>query len=445
MGICVLGLGYVGLTLGVTLAKVKPTVYGIDVDKSKIQQLSEGKSPIYEPGLQNILRHVIKNGSFKTSHILSKEIANDVDTYILCIGTPIDNKTKKPLFNHLEQAIIELSSYLKKGDLVILRSTVTVGTAKNMVRKIIEEKSKLLLGQDFFLASAPERTVEGMALQELNTLPQIIGSSDEDSINRAANIFNKITKTIIRVSSFEAAEIIKLLDNTSRDVNIALGNQFGLVCEKLGLNSKEIVESANYGYPRNKIFIAGAGVGGQCLVKDPYFLIESVKNKLDLSWIETARKINDSMPEHVIELIVDLFKEMSRKLEGSRILILGFAFKGVPETDDTRYSPALPVVDYLKKNGVTILGYDPKVEPEKIKNFGVVPEIPNHVDYIDCIVIMNNNNIYKEIDYEQIKNNSTKPIGIVDGWQLLDPNHVIKMGYCYRGVGIAGIKFVNSK
>jgi len=429
-------MGYVGLTLAVTLAKVKPIVFGIDIDQKKVKQLSEGISPIFEPGLNNILRELSRNKAFKVESKLSNEIANSVDTYIICIGTPLDDDTRKPNFKHIEHVVEELSPFLKKNDLVIIRSTVTVGTARNKIIKTLEERTKLKFGTDFFLASAPERTVEGNALKELNELPQIIGSTNEESINKAANIFNKVTKTVIRVSSFEAAEIIKLFDNTSRDVNIALANLFGLICEKLGLNSKEIIECANYGYSRNRIFKAGAGVGGQCLVKDPYFLMASVENQLDLPLLQLARNINDSMPQHMIGLIKEIYKEMKKEIQGSSVLVLGLAFKGTPATDDLRYSPSLPIIEFLKNEKATIFGYDPNVSQESTKGLDIIPAEILKLKDIDCILIMNNNKKYLDIDFEKIKNQSGKTIGLVDGWQLVEPSYLESLGYFYKGVGI---------
>ena len=436
MTVCILGLGYVGLTLAVTLANSKISVYGIDVDKNKIKKLSMGEPPLFEPGLKTILNETIKNNFLKFGDCLTKEIAEDVNSYIICIGTPLDNSSKKPIFSHLEVVINSIIEFLKKGDTIISRSTVTVGTVRNMIKNPIEQKTTFKVGNEVFLACAPERTVEGNALNELKELPQIIGADDSESLDKASNIFNKLTKTILRMNSYEAAEVIKLLDNTSRDVNIAMANQFGLILEKLGLNSNQIIEAANYDYKRNKIFKAGAGVGGPCLVKDPYFLLESVKDKVNIPLIKIAREINDSMPHHVFELIQDVFSSMSRSITGSKIFILGFAFKGTPATDDTRFSPSIKVIEILKKNGAELLGYDPVVDSKIIEEFGVKYSPLTNVADIDCIVIMNNNKKYLEMNLEKIKNNSKKPIGFVDGWELFDVNFVKKLGFIYRGVGI---------
>jgi len=434
-GICIIGLGYVGLTLAVTLAKVLHPIYGIEIDKNKAKKLANGIPTLYEPDLERVLTQVTKKKSLIILDSLSDEIAKDVDTYIISVGTPLDEETKRPKLVHIENSLKELSKFLKKGDLVVLRSTVTVGTTRNIIKKILEEGTGLVHGQDFFLSFAPERTVEGNALRELHELPQIVGAADEISADRTVNIFNKITKTVIRMSSFEAAEVVKLFDNTSRDVNIAIANIFGLICEKLGLPSREVIEAANYGYSRNRIFIPGAGVGGPCLVKDPYFLIESVKDDFEFPLISLARQINESMPFHMTRLIQNLLSSMNKKISGSRILILGFAFKGTPPTDDMRFSPTIPVLEFLIKNGANVLGYDPLVNQNKIKELGATPINLDEVKELDCIIIMNNNKEYLKLDYEKIIVSSKSPVGIIDGWQLLDPNHVKELGYYYRGLG----------
>ena len=435
MSICILGLGHVGLTLAVSLAKVSPPVYGIEVDKNKVKQLSDGNPTFFELGLKSLLKEVTSNDSFKISSEITQDIADNVDTYIICIGTPLDSKTNTPILSHLEKVVNTLSNVLKKGDLIIIRSTVTVGTTQKMIKKKIEDSTKLQFGIDFFLASAPERTVEGNALKELKNLPQIVGSTDTHSIDKTGSIFNKLTKTIIRVSSFDAAEVIKLLDNTSRDVNIAMANQFGLICESLGLKSSEIIEAANFGYGRNRIWAAGAGVGGPCLVKDPYFLMESVKGKIDTSLITLARKINDSMPLHVLSLIDEIFVELQRHIKDSKILILGFAFKGRPVTDDTRFSPTIPVAESLKNKGAILFGYDPAVSQENISKICAKPITLEEMDDFDCIVIMNNNEEFLNIDYGKFIN-MNKKVGLLDGWEILDNNYIKQLGFVYRGVGV---------
>ena len=434
-GICIIGLGYVGLTLAVTLAKVQKPIFGIEIDKTKVKKLSEGIPTLYEPGFNSVLMQVIKNGSFRVSDSLSNEIANQINTYIISVGTPMDESSKKAKLNHIEDSVEEVSKFLKQGDLVVIRSTVAVGTTRNIIKKMIEEKTGLVLKKDFYLSFAPERTVEGNALKELTELPQIVGAVDEESANRTANIFNKITKTVIRMSSFEAGEVVKLFDNTSRDVQIAMGNIFGQICEKLGLSSKEVIGAANYGYSRNRIFIAGAGVGGPCLVKDPYFLMEAVQNDTNTRLIRLAREINESMPYHMINLIKEIFSHMNKNINGSKILVLGFAFKGNPPTDDVRFSPTIPVLDFIKKTGASVIGYDPQVPSEKIQELGSDPINPKDVKDIDCIVVMNNNKAYLELDFQGILNNSTKPVGVVDGWQLFDPNFLRELGYHYKCIG----------
>lgn len=440
MAICVLGMGYVGLTLALVLAEEKQRVYGIDIDKSKIEKLSKLKPVIYEPGIINLLREVSRSGFFSAHEKLSENMIKEISTYILCIGTPINEAKDQPVLDYLIKSFETLLKKLKSNDLIIIRSTVPVGTANGILRKLITEKRPdLILGKNIFLASAPERTVEGNALDELRKLPQIVGSNDPTSIDKTASIFNKITKTVIRVSSFESAEVIKLIDNTFRDVSIALGNQFGLLAEKLGLDINQIIDAANYGYNRNKILRPGAGVGGPCLVKDPYFLLSSVSDKVDIPLIRLARKINESMPHHVVELIEEIYSSTSKSIASSNILILGFAFKGVPQTDDTRSSPTIGVVDELRKKGANLFGYDPMVSSVEIEKFGVNSTTLQNLPDIDCIVIMNNNPHYQNLDFTKILEKSSKPIGFLDGWQMFKPTLMEELGFVYRGIGI-GIK-----
>jgi len=434
-GICVIGLGYVGLTLAVTLAKVQKPIFGIEIDETKVKKLSEGIPTLFEPDLENILKRVIKGGSLQISSSITEDIAKKVDAYIVSVGTPLEEETKRPKLNHIEDSIKEISKFLKKGDLIVLRSTIPVGTTQNVVKKIIEKETNLILGKDYYLSFAPERTVEGNALLELMQLPQIVGSIDDESANRTTNIFNKITKTVIRMSSFEAAEVVKLLDNTSRDVNIAMGNIFGMICEKLGLKSKEVIDAANHGYSRNRIFIPGAGVGGPCLVKDPYFLMESVSGKLELPLISLARQINESMPYHMINIVKEIFSKTQREINNSKILILGFAFKGSPPTDDVRFSPTIPVLEYLIKSGANVLGYDPYVKDDVIADLGATPTNLKDIKDIDCILVMNNNKKFLELDYESILKNSKNITILVDGWQLLDSEHIRELGYEYGCLG----------
>jgi len=283
-----MGLGYVGFTLALVLADVGYNVIGIDKDKKKIEKLKSGQAPMYEPQIEYFLNSAISTGRISFSENIPAITEKSV--YMICVGTPIDEQTLQPFLENLKSVAVEIGKHIKKGELVILRSTVPVGTTRNFVRKIIEQESNLKTPSEFFLAFAPERTLQGAALKELRQLSQIIGGIDSESVEKAASIFNNVTRTIVKVSSLEAAEVVKLLDNTYRDITIAIGNLCGKMCSSLNLDAREVIGAANYGYSRNKILFPGAGVGGGCLVKDPYLLISSLNGKINLDLIKKFEK-----------------------------------------------------------------------------------------------------------------------------------------------------------
>jgi len=435
--VCVIGLGYVGLPLALSLSDAGFKVYGIEINKVVVDSLRKGNARIYEPGLQKLLtKHLNKNFFVETE--LTDEIVSNVSSYIITVGTPV-NEEGEPNLQHIKDVIIkEIGPVLKKGQLIILRSTVPIGGTRNFFKQMLEEKSGLKAGEDFLLVYAPERIVQGKAIEELRTLPQIIGGINDESIDAAENVFKKLTDKIIKVSSLEAAEVIKLIDNVYRYVNISLGNEFGFLCEKLGLNAFEIIRAANEGYERNKIMTPGPGVGGSCLLKDTHQMIYSAKKiGVDLPLLNTAMKINENMAKHTFSLVDDMCKKMEKEMKGSKIFIMGLAFKGHPETDDTRNTAAKILADELKRKEAMVLGYDPVIKPEKIEEFGIYPcSIKEGFEKADCIVVMNNHKSFSELNLEELSKNVKRPVAIIDGWNIFNPEEVSKLGLFYKGVGI---------
>lgn len=429
----VMGLGYVGLTLAISLADVGFKVQGIDTDKNKIKKLSQGQPTIYEPQIDHMLNSAIKNNKIEFLDTINNNKESVV--YIICVGTPIAKPSNEPNLDNLNKVIEEIGKNLKKEDLVIVRSTVPIGTTTKIIKPTLEKISKLSSGQDFSLASAPERTLQGSALQELRQLSQIIGGVDHKSVEKASLIFGKLTRTIVKVSSIEAAELIKLLDNTYRDITISIGNLSGKICNQLGLDAREVIESANYGYSRNKILLPGAGVGGGCLVKDPYLLLASVKGVQGLDLIKNARIINDSMIDDTIELIKSGFKKTDKNILNSKILVLGFAFKGTPFTDDIRFSPTIPIIKFLKDNNAEVFGYDPVVSKEDFSSLNIkqIKDIYQEHDF-DCVIIMNNNPNFKNIDFKKLFGNKNNSL-VIDGWYMYDKDSLEKIGIRYFALG----------
>lgn len=425
----VVGLGFVGQTLAVVLADVGFKVFGTEVDEKVLENIRNGRSHIHEPGINLLIKKHLNKNLFVGK---PEEMYNNaVDAFIICVTSPVDKKTKEPNVEIVKNTVYEIQEHLKQGQIVILRSTVPVGTTRNIVKPILE-KAGLKAGKDFYLASAPERTIEGNALNELRTLPQIIGGINDKSIDEAVKIFRRTTPTIMCVSSLEAAELIKLLDNSYRDVRFAYANEIARYCEKAGLNAFEVINAANQGYPRNNIPVPSPGVGGACLTKDPYILMKcaaDVGEELEL--VSKAREINEIVPQYVIKQL-----KKHKPLKNKKIFIAGFAFKGHPETNDIRESPSVELVKHLTNENVIISGYDPVVEPWKIKNLNVnhVKTIEEGLKDADIAVFMTNHKSFSNLNGD-IFSKMKKDGMVFDGWGLFKKDEIEKLGLKYKGIG----------
>ncbi|MBP9853707.1 MAG: nucleotide sugar dehydrogenase [Candidatus Omnitrophica bacterium] len=434
--ILVLGMGYVGLTLAIILADEGFTVHGYDTNKDLIKNIKEKKMPFYERGMEKYLsKHVSKN-----LNLLDSIEKVSADIYIITVGTPIDKVTMKPNDSFISQAAKAIGSILKKNDLVILRSTVPVGLTRKTVLPILENESGLKVGDDFYLAYCPERTAEGKALEELRKNPQIVGGYDARSIELASRLFNENTHTVIDVGSLEAAELCKLMDNTYRDTIFAYSNQMALLAEKLGLNLGHLIDMVNIQYQRNLIPKPSPGVGGACLSKDPYILIKNFEeHNIDGSFIKCARAINEAAPKNIYARSTSLMSTVQKELQTSKIFIIGFAFKGEPETSDLRESTTLWFLEELKWNNVkNIWGYDPIVQAQQIKALGIKAcTIEEGFKGADAVFIMNNHKSYVNLGIFDLLETMNKPSLFYDGWQNFSPLDIKNIpGIIYSGIGI---------
>jgi len=390
--ICVVGLGYVGLTLALTYADAGFMVVGVESQKEVLKSLKKGQPHFHEVGLEPLLKyHLDKNFIVK-----EKLTSAPSDVYFLCVGTPLD-KNKKPDLNYLQKATEQIAGVLKEGDLVILRSTVPLGITRSFVIPILEKISGLKAGKDFHISFAPERTIEGKALEELRTLPQVIGGIDKISAEMTSNLFSLLTSTIILVDSLEAAEMIKLINNTYRDVTFAFANELAILCDKLKLDTVKIIEAANKGYDRSNIPVPSPGVGGACLVKDPYILIESAKKYGHLpKFASLSRQTNEIMPEFVANKVINFFQQNNLDLKKDKVLLVGFAFKGRPETSDIRNSTTLDVLALLQKKVKNIYGFDPVASAKEIRSYKVkTADLVESFQDASCVLIMNNHPSYE--------------------------------------------------
>jgi len=431
MNVCILGLGRIGLTLSLALSS-ENIVFGIDTNKTTIKVLSSGKSTFHEPHLEEKLKEAIGKFFFVYERIPEKQI----DVFIICVGTPI-NERKEPVMDHIESACKTIGENLKNNQLVILRSTLPVGSTRNFVIPILEEKSGLKAGKDFEVVFAPERVIEGKSFSELATIPQIIGGISEKSVNLAKVFFKNNSDEIVPVSSLETAEMIKLIDNSYRDTHFAFANQIALFCENMNLNALECIQKANFKYPRNNIPIPSPGVGGPCLSKDSYILLQTAKKTGYAPEIIThSRKVNDYIPKHISRKIIDALFGIKNDLKSTKVFVLGFAFKGNPATDDTRESPTISLIAELKKEISSIYGYDPVVNNIEIEKIGAIPTgIEQGFQDADCVIFMNNHKSFLDLDIKKLLLKTSKPCIFVDCWSMFKK---IKNenGIIYSGIGI---------
>lgn len=416
--IAVIGLGFVGLTLGIVLADANFKVIGVDNNIEILKNLEKGILHFYETGLDQALFQNVRKKSI-TFELNTNDYSADV--YIISVGTPILDGC--PSMDYIKQASIEIGQKLKSNDLVICRSTLPVGTTRNTIIPILERESSLKAGSDFNIAFAPERTVEGKALEECRSLPQIIGGINEKSVDLTSKLFKKITHSVINVNNLETAEMIKLVNNSFRDLKFAFSNELAKLCSNLKIDVNEVVSAANNGYVRDKIPVPSPGVGGYCLTKDPhiYDWIAS-KNEMPTTLSKYGRIVNESMIEHIKKQIFR-FIDLNNLPNNCKIFIAGFAFKGEPETSDIRFSSALELYNSLLMEGLNILGYDPVIDDDDLKKNGVrCASIEEGVVDSNIFIIMNNHNSFRKIPINLILHKMKKPALFYDSWSFFDKN-----------------------
>ena len=343
-------------------------------------------------------------------------------TYIITVGTPID-KSKKIITKYIKDTSKEVSKFLKNEDLVILRSTVKIGTTRKIVKPILDKSKK-----NYSLSFCPERTLEGAALKELNYLPQIIGGIDNKSKLKSKKIFSKITKTIIVVSSLEVSEMIKLVDNSNRDVKFAYSNEVARICDSLSINAQEVIKMGKFKYPRTNLPSPGL-VGGPCLEKDPYIFSSSINNsKLKAELTSYSRLINERQPFESIKYLKNkFFKDRNDKT--IKISVVGLAFKGFPETNDVRGSMSYKIIKAINNNfsKSNIFGYDPLVSDEDFKSFKVKKcnTIQDAFKNKDLVIFANNHSSFKKIDLLKISKKLNKNSIVYDFWNNLKNKKII--------------------
>ena len=440
--VCVVGVGTIGLPLATFLADKGFSVRGLDVSEKRVEQINSG-IVIYE--YQDLLKKVIDNGNLKATTNPEKAL-QDVEAIFICVPTPLNKKREMDISN-LYDVSKKIAPYLKKGMMVIFESSVAIGTTKQ-VSKNIEEMTELRFGKELGLAYCPERynptpMKKDKQDPEFNTqsrgesfsvdkISRVVGGIDEKSTKIAKLFYSEFISTeILELSSIESAEATKLLENIFRDVNIALVNELAKIYPKFGLDVFEIINAAKSKPFAYMPHYPGAGVGGECIPVDTWYLIsQAEKLGVDLKLMKTARMVNDSMPEHMIELLEKELKKVNKKIDSSKITVLGLCYKkNIP---DIRLSPTFPLLEKLTtKNAETII-CDPVYEG--IKSPINLTPITEAFKNSDAIILMTDHDDFKKIDFIKIKNQMKSHI-VIDGRNLFKNKKLEELGFVYKVVG----------
>lgn len=395
----IIGLGYVGLPLAVAFAEAGFKVLGFDVQQKRVDKVNLGTTYIADVS-QKRLSAVLSSGLLQATTDQSR--LSETDIISICVPTPL-TKTKDPDLSYVISEAEEIARHIHREQLIVLESTTYPGTTREVLLPILET-SGFKCGKDFFLAFSPERVDPGNSKYNIKNTPKIVGGIDAASTELAAEFYGRISDKVVRVSCPEAAEMTKVFENVFRSVNIALVNELAQLCEKMGISVWEVIQSAAtkpFGYTP---FYPGPGIGGHCIPLDPYYLANKAREyDFHTPFIELAAEINEGMPYHTVNRIVELLNQGGTSVKGAKVLILGVTYK--KDTEDTRESPSLKLIELLDHKGALVDYHDPFVRELKIKDstYASMALLAKNLKLYDCVVIATD---HSSFDLEFIVRNS---------------------------------------
>ena len=413
--VCVVGLGYVGLTLAMHAVRNRYEVHGIEILDDTFDTISSGSTHFHEPGLDELLKLSLGKAFYVHKRIPEN---TDFDVFIITVGTPLVAGQKFPDMGVLDNAIESVTPFVTEENLIILRSTIPVGTSRLIAQKFIQTQDLKCVNVSF----CPERTAEGQALVELQSLPQIISGNCVEATHKARRFFEPLTDEVVEANCLEEAELIKLFNNTYRDASFAIANTFNQIAQVFNVDGSEAIDKANHNYPRSAIPRPGF-VAGPCLEKDAYILSSNMGDGDLKNFLLSIRRANENL-ESMVSGYIENFLVANIS---SKILVTGLAFKGVPQTNDLRGSSATNILNSLAKYAENLTIHDfmnsKKNLEDKIGLTSVEPdEIFNHpfIAY-DCVVILNNHPSYKSLQMRQfVTEQINMGAVIVDSWGVMD-------------------------
>lgn len=406
--ICIIGLGYIGLPTAAVFARAGFDVLGVDINEKAVNMINNGQVHLEEVGLPEVVKQSVESGKLRASLV-----AEEADVFIISVPTPI-HKDNTANVDYVVDATNSILPFVKKGNTVIVESTIPPRTIDDVVAPIFT-KNGWNMKEDLYLAHCPERVLPGRILIEIVENTRIVGGYTAEAATKAADVYRSIVTGEVIETKAITAEMSKLMENTFRDVNIALANELAKISTKLGVNALDVIELANK-HPRVNLHTPGPGVGGHCLAVDPYFIIE--KAPVESPLIAKSREINNSMPEFVVEKLQNLVGDKGK------IAVFGLTYKG--NIDDVRESPAMDIVQQLMSKGYELGIYDPHVKQEQVSF--TLNSFEEAIQDADCIVILADHNEFKTLDEEKIIKNMKHQI-IFDTKNCLKLSNVDEIKY----------------
>jgi len=435
LNICVVGVGRIGLPTALSFAKSGLSTVGVDINTELVSKINSNDYPLKdEPGYDIIFDEVIKNKKFFATAKIEDAVPNS-DVVLLSLPTPMD-KNNVPDYSALRSVGKQLGELLKPHSLVVVESTIEPGFIEHELIQIIEAGSKqLIAGKNFAIGVCPETANPGEIMIDFTKLPRLVGAIDEITAQKIMELYHHVFPVeLVLMPNCKTANAVKLTTNVFRDLNIAFVNQLALLFERLGIDTSQVLEAAKRKY-NFQVHYPGPGVGGPCLPVNSYQMLNSAK-QFDsdmLSLVKIGREVNESMPNHVIELIIDGLKEAKKDISNSTILLLGISYK--PEVKDVQITPAEKIIDKLREHGAKIKIYDPFFKSTNIFDIETENTIEQALDNVDSVVLVTDHKEFYDLKPSYIASKIQTPV-IVDTKRIFDMDDAKKSNLIFRSLGV---------
>jgi nucleotide sugar dehydrogenase len=429
--VCVVGIGRIGLPTALLFAKSGLDTIGVDINENLVQNINSGIYPLKdEPGIEEIFNDVIKNKKFSATTKIEDAVPN-ADLILLSLPTPMDGNNI-PDYSALRSVATQLSEILSPNSLVIVESTIEPGFIEDEIVSIISKSRRLKIEENFFIGVCPENANPGEILHDFTNLPRLIAGINNDVTKIIKIIYNFVFPVeIVEMPNCKTANAVKLTTNVFRDVNIAFVSELSLMFEKLGIDTMKVLEAAKKKY-NFQVHYPGSGVGGPCLPINSYQFLNSARRiGVKLSIIESSRKINEKMPDHVVELTSDAFKESNKSIQNSEILILGVSYK--PNVKDIQLSPAKYIIKKFQNLGANVHIHDPNFSSTEVFGIKVEDNLDDIISKMDAAIIVTGHDDFKKIEISSFAKMKT-PI-LVDTSGIIEPQSVKQHNIIFRGLG----------